>query len=175
MPVVPVVPIYPPTPNTPRHAQRGAIRPTSVTPKSVIASPPAATEADQQSATPEPTEPSATPEESSKVISPPRPPPKSWADLVRPKAPATSGDAVASTVTSGLVISKNESLVDVINNLGSGAEQYSNKIAFVEPRGLVNTGNMCYMNSVSLVYKQDLFHDLFVPGSTNSGFLCTVL
>jgi len=24
------------------------------------------------------------------------------------------------------------------------------KLAFIEPRGLVNTGNMCYMNSVSL-------------------------
>jgi ubiquitin carboxyl-terminal hydrolase 10 len=171
-----VVPIFPPTPNTPRHAQRGAVRPTSVTPKSGIASPRAATEGDQQPATPEPTEPSVTPEESSKVISPPRPPPKSWADLVRTKAPATSGDTVASsTATSGLVISKNESLVDVINNLGSDAEQYSNKIAFVEPRGLVNTGNMCYMNSVSLVDKRGLFYHSFVPGSTNSGFLCTVL
>jgi ubiquitin carboxyl-terminal hydrolase 10 len=32
--------------------------------------------------------------------------------------------------------------------LGEDVTQYSDKIAFLEPRGLVNTGNMCYMNSV---------------------------
>jgi ubiquitin carboxyl-terminal hydrolase 10 len=48
-------------------------------------------------------------------------------------------------------VSKSASLVDVLSNLGTDVEEYSNKIAFVEPRGLVNTGNMCYMNSVSFL------------------------
>lgn len=27
----------------------------------------------------------------------------------------------------------------------------SDKVAFIEPRGLINTGNMCYMNSVGRI------------------------
>jgi ubiquitin carboxyl-terminal hydrolase 10 len=45
-------------------------------------------------------------------------------------------------------VQKSESLADVLNSLGEDVTQYSDKIAFLEPRGLVNTGNMCYMNSV---------------------------
>lgn len=52
----------------------------------------------------------------------------------------------------GPAVPKNESLVDVLSSLGVGSENSGNKVAFVEPRGLVNTGNMCYMNSVSTIW-----------------------
>lgn len=92
----------------------------------------------------------ASSEEVTKPASPPRAAPKSWADLVRSKALAKSAAAsgAPSAVSNGLVKPKNESLADVLTSLGNDASQYSDKIAFLEPRGLVNTGNMCYMNSV---------------------------
>lgn len=37
---------------------------------------------------------------------------------------------------------------DVIASMATDAEFYAQNYHFIEPRGLVNTGNMCYMNSV---------------------------
>lgn len=78
----------------------------------------------------------------------PKPAPKSWADLVR-RTTASSASAAApngATLTNGAPLPKSASLADAL-------KQYSvendRKLAFLEPRGLVNTGNMCYMNSVS--------------------------
>lgn len=48
-------------------------------------------------------------------------------------------------------------MVDVLNSLGANVDQYSEKIAFLEPRGLVNTGNMCYMNSVRFRFERQDF------------------
>ncbi|KAH8704221.1 hypothetical protein BGW36DRAFT_423741 [Talaromyces proteolyticus] len=87
---------------------------------------------------------------SDKPSTPPRATPKSWADLVRSKAQSHVSEvaASASTEVGNVQSSRSESLVDVLNSLGPNVEQYGEKIAFLEPRGLVNTGNMCYMNSV---------------------------
>jgi ubiquitin carboxyl-terminal hydrolase 10 len=149
-PLVPVVPILPPSPHTPRHLPRESGRPIPLTPKS-SATPSACgdsvTEASQDGVaglTAGPSAPHGT-DEPATSVSPPRVVPKSWADLVRSKANPRSAP---STEAAGLTISKNESLVDVLNNLGPDVNQYGEKIAFLEPRGLVNTGNMCYMNSV---------------------------
>ena len=84
---------------------------------------------------------------------------------MRTKAPAGDVAPVAPSPGKGApVASKNDSLADVLNSLGPDVENYADKIAFVEPRGLVNTGNMCYMNSVSTCLA---FTDAIIPALTN--------
>lgn len=80
--------------------------------------------------------------------SPPKPSvPKSWADLVR-----TKQAKIASTAqTNGIVVPQVQSLpasASLAEALRQHAVNNSN-LSFLEPRGLVNPGNMCYMNSVS--------------------------
>lgn len=96
----------------------------------------------------------AVPEDSAKLkVETPspasKPPPKSWADLVRSKTQkssfAHSPTENASSSTSALS-SKSNSLAEVIKAFKVDEDSH---FAFLEPRGLVNTGNMCYMNSVS--------------------------
>lgn len=83
--------------------------------------------------------------------------PKSWAELLRAKnaaaapqaqtqaqPPVTSNGVVS---TNGPVTPKSNSLADVLASYSVDSEK---KVSFIEPRGLVNTGNLCYMNSVSL-------------------------
>ena len=81
-----------------------------------------------------------------------KPAPKSWADLVKrnaPKAAAhTPGLQKSEVMTNGIPLPKSAPLADALRqySVNSGA-----LLNFLEPRGLVNTGNMCYMNSVSLI------------------------
>jgi ubiquitin carboxyl-terminal hydrolase 10 len=143
-PAVPVVPVLPVIPGPVAHQRQPPKDDASrvpETPKSATASVASANETPKEDAT----------EETGKAASPPRAAPKSWADLVRAKgASRVSGPAGAHSVESnGLVMRKSESLVDVLTSLGEDVSQYSDRIAFLEPRGLINTGNMCYMNSVS--------------------------
>lgn len=142
-PTVPVVPVLPVVPSPVAHRQPLKDDASRVpgTPKSATASEISVNETEKEDAT----------EETAKAPSPPRAPPKSWADLVRAKgASRVSGPAGAHSVESnGLVMRKSESLADVLTSLGEDVSQYSDKIAFLEPKGLINTGNMCYMNSVS--------------------------
>jgi ubiquitin carboxyl-terminal hydrolase 10 len=88
-----------------------------------------------------------------KVISPPPnawAKPKAWAGLFN----ATGGTSSSSTNNGGLATvttfgkSNSESLAETLKSFN--AVSNDSKIAFLEPRGLVNTGNMCYMNSVGL-------------------------
>ncbi|KAL8952381.1 MAG: hypothetical protein Q9222_001717 [Ikaeria aurantiellina] len=76
--------------------------------------------------------------------------PKSWADLVRtnPSKQVSSTKALQtdSLGASSLQNPKVASLSEVLRTFGS--ESNNSRVAFIEPRGLVNTGNMCYMNSV---------------------------
>jgi ubiquitin carboxyl-terminal hydrolase 10 len=82
--------------------------------------------------------------------SPPKPvAPKSWAELLRAKAgpapvhaPAQAKGVVSPT---GPPAPKSNSLGDVLASFSTDSDK---KISFLEPRGLVNTGNVCYMNSV---------------------------
>ncbi|KAL9110929.1 MAG: hypothetical protein Q9227_004544 [Pyrenula ochraceoflavens] len=80
----------------------------------------------------------------------PIPPPKSWADLVRKNAPSSTITAGNSPMPlqNGLGPAKNETLSDVLNTIDGSMAESSSRIAFLQPRGLVNTGNMCYMNSI---------------------------
>lgn len=90
----------------------------------------------------------------------PAPKPTSWANLFaqkQAKAAATNGVSSASSVsgdapngTSGVAstFSKNNA-----SSLAQAIRGYKvntgGKASYIEPRGLINTGNMCYMNSVS--------------------------
>jgi ubiquitin carboxyl-terminal hydrolase 10 len=56
--------------------------------------------------------------------------------------PATNG-VVA---TNGPAVPRSNTLADVLASFSVDSEK---KVTFLEPRGLVNTGNLCYMNSVS--------------------------
>jgi ubiquitin carboxyl-terminal hydrolase 10 len=81
--------------------------------------------------------------------------PKSWAELLRAKnaaaAPQAQSQAQPPVISNGIANTngpappKSNSLSDVLASYSVEAEK---KVAFIEPRGLVNTGNLCYMNSV---------------------------
>lgn len=141
VPVVPVLPVIPSPVAHQRQPPKDDVSRAPETPKSTTASATSANETPKEDAV----------KETAKAASPPRAAPKSWADLVRAKgASRVSGPAGALSIESnGLVMRKSESLADVLTSLGEDVSQYSDKIAFLEPRGLINTGNMCYMNSVS--------------------------
>ncbi|GAM40702.1 hypothetical protein TCE0_039f13254 [Talaromyces pinophilus] len=127
--IVPVVPILPQAPVTPKQSV-SAPKPEQ-TDSSQVTGEVVSQESPEQPATPAPAA------------------PKSWADLVRAKTARAAGTAPNVPAESGnLQAPRSESLGDVLTSLGPNVDQYGEKIAFLEPRGLVNTGNLCYMNSV---------------------------
>ncbi|QSS54243.1 ubiquitin-specific protease [Histoplasma capsulatum var. duboisii H88] len=151
IPIVPIVPIIPSSPSTTKQPPTSPAKTTPTTPKRDGQVPLRPTPDGTQTTdtAPSSTESAIPTQDAPKPTPPIRAPPKSWADLVRTKAPPSAGGASPTSTGIGeLGVSKGESLLDVINHLSSNAEQYGDKIAFIEPRGLVNTGNMCYMNSV---------------------------
>lgn len=144
-PLVPVVPIVPQGPNTSRQLPHDDASRSPETPKTTIAATDTAAEAGKETV-PQPND----SQEPAKQPSPAPAAPKSWADLVRSKAVSRSAGAieVASSGPNDLMAHKSETLADALSRLGADVTQYSDRVAFLEPRGLVNTGNMCYMNSV---------------------------
>lgn len=93
-----------------------------------------------------------TDEESLKVKESVKATPKSWADLVRTTAPPKTAGAEIETNSTFKTVSgrpvKSRPLSEALSLYNVDEAKDDNKIAFLEPRGLVNTGNMCYMNSV---------------------------
>lgn len=87
-------------------------------------------------------------------ISPPqKPAPKSWADLVRTsaqKSPQKGNKAEANGIahSNGFNTSRVTSLAEVLSSYKVNEIRNDSRVTFLQPRGLVNTGNMCYMNSV---------------------------
>jgi ubiquitin carboxyl-terminal hydrolase 10 len=81
--------------------------------------------------------------------------PKLWTGLFKgPTGTTTTAtgngiQANPSALVSTSTFSKtnSESLADALRAFNASAADA--KLAFIKPRGLVNTGNMCYMNSVS--------------------------
>ena len=71
------------------------------------------------------------------------------------------------------MIAKGETLSEVLNDVNAPVEPPS-KVAFLQPRGLVNTGNMCYMNSVSLIKASESPY-IDSPGFASLDFLYTIL
>ena len=96
----------------------------------------------------------ATAEQTPKPFSPPvKAAPKSWADLVRTKVPTNTSNTnhIGHSTTPPSKesdIGTNNSLTEVLSSFSVNDSGNASKIAFLKPRGLVNTGNMCYMNSV---------------------------
>ena len=93
-----------------------------------------------------------------------REPPKSWAELLRSKNSVNPTVALTSPVVSngGTIDNANpqpsSSLPDTLRTYDVGDAE---KISFLEPRGLVNTGNMCYMNSVRVHHPCHLDFSLY--------------
>lgn len=85
----------------------------------------------------------------------PKPKPSSWASLLRPAQSSSAAVASADFDSSlnGGPMARGEALSDVLHDMN--AVDAPSKISFLQPRGLVNTGNMCYMNSVSVFRDQD--------------------
>ncbi|KAI9743983.1 MAG: hypothetical protein M1818_002717 [Claussenomyces sp. TS43310] len=80
-------------------------------------------------------------------------PPRSWANLFKGSASAVASTSDANTSdtsqpnTNGSFSKiNNESLAEALHTFSASTRDA--KLAFIEPRGLINTGNMCYMNSV---------------------------
>ena len=95
-------------------------------------------------------------DETPKVASPPvsKAAPKSWADLVRSNAPksgpTTNGIAAVGLSSANVQVqTKASPLVDVLRTYTvDKTDGDDGRLSFLQPRGLVNTGNMCYMNAV---------------------------
>ena len=88
------------------------------------------------------------------TLTPVKAAPKSWADLVRTMGQNTTARTAqapsdSAAQTNGFTPTKAGSLADALSSYSVKENNENAKIAFLEPRGLVNTGNMCYMNSVS--------------------------
>ncbi|KAI4259967.1 MAG: hypothetical protein L6R42_004281, partial [Xanthoria sp. 1 TBL-2021] len=149
---IPIVPAIPNVPLPSRPAKRASV---SVTSETIAPAPPSnadhltnamrvAVHVNQDESSTA-SDPIVTP-----TSSPAKAAPKSWADLVRAKPTnIPSGVKVmdgASLPVNGFQHPKASSLVDVLRDYDHSSQH--SRVTFVEPRGLVNTGNMCYMNSV---------------------------
>ncbi|KAM0432363.1 hypothetical protein ACHAPT_004905 [Fusarium lateritium] len=95
-------------------------------------------------------------------------PPSSWANLFAKPAAASAGKAGAANGTAadsaptnghtadGVVTATNGSVANFskanANSVAEAIQSFhvglADQLSFLEPRGLINTGNMCYMNSV---------------------------
>jgi ubiquitin carboxyl-terminal hydrolase 10 len=148
--VVPVIPALPQSPTAPRRAHRDSTISTPAA--SEVASPAEVADAtvptvavDQQ--------PVDSDVDAAPVPIAPKPKPSSWASLLRPTQSQSQsiGSADATSNTSGVPTARGETLSDVLNDMNISVDAPS-KVSFLQPRGLVNTGNMCYMNSVSLAF-----------------------
>lgn len=88
-------------------------------------------------------------EESAPVVEAPKAwtKPKAWAGLFnKPSAVSSASSELGLPSTNQ---TNAQSLADALTSFKADSTEV--KVSFIEPRGLVNTGNMCYMNSVSLI------------------------
>ena len=156
--IVPVVPVLPNIPSVSRSSKRQSV--SIVSEKGKILESPSnadhlenALEVTQRAAAGE-EEVSIDSEQTSKASSPQvKAAPKSWADLLKIKAPVTLPSTkfvsdTAGAIPNGVHISKAGSISDVLDTFSVPDGEADNRLTFLKPRGLVNTGNMCYMNSV---------------------------
>lgn len=148
IPVVPVLPKHGPKPETASQekANEDAVKPND---QDIVA------------ANPDEASPDGTNDAPAPAV---KAPPTSWANLfAKPSARApvdgsgvngangVNGDSADTNNFPGSAFSKSN-----VNSLAEAIQSYAvennGKLDFLEPRGLINTGNMCYMNSVSLLF-----------------------
>ncbi|KAK0369525.1 ubiquitin carboxyl-terminal hydrolase [Colletotrichum limetticola] len=163
-PAVPVVPVIPALPkSSPKEAKATSVSQLAEEPKQV-----ASREAKPAEAT-EGTEVAGAEQE--KLEAPPAAPakagPKSWSGLfsaaaaaAAPKAQPAANGPIAPAAANGATTNGDGAVngsaptfsAGNTNSLASAIQDFrvSNaaRVQFIEPRGLINTGNMCYMNSV---------------------------
>jgi ubiquitin carboxyl-terminal hydrolase 10 len=170
----PTIPAVPRIPIKPTKAPSAA----STTQNSVKSPAPAQQESTQNSEAAVSASDAAVGAEETPKASPPKPEaPKSWAELLRAKnAPAPAQPAATSNATvaatNGPTVPKSNTLADVLTSFSVDSEK---KVSFIEPRGLVNTGNLCYMNSVSLLCCPIIQHSNPSPDPSNASFLRSFL
>ena len=154
-PSVPLIPIVPAVPNLPLTSRRSKRASISVTSDVVNGAPSNADHLANAVETAAKVNAVESGDSVETVSSPPiKAAPKSWADLVRTMgqdstARITQANHDSAPKTDGFVPVKAGSLADALDSYSVKDSNDNAKIAFLEPRGLVNTGNMCYMNSVS--------------------------
>jgi ubiquitin carboxyl-terminal hydrolase 10 len=73
--------------------------------------------------------------------------PKTWTELFNPAATTASitKNGAQAGMPAGFGKTNAETLAEALRSFS--AVSNDSKVTFLEPRGLVNTGNMCYMNS----------------------------
>ncbi|KAK4670567.1 uncharacterized protein QC763_212900 [Podospora pseudopauciseta] len=168
LPTVPAVPVLPVIPRiAPKELQaveKTAVQQTSVAPTKDEKSTEAGEGARQVNGMGEKSETESAPAQAAPAPTPAPAKPKAWAALFA--KPSAAPSAVASTAAAPRVHT-NGNAADVstaasgaigsfpsskANSLAEALQAYRptgiDKLPFIEPRGLVNTGNMCYMNSV---------------------------
>jgi ubiquitin C-terminal hydrolase len=108
--------------------------------------------------------------------------PKLWTGLFNPAAAtitkatngARQGSGATATANASFGKTNAESLAEALHSFRAISKD--SKLSFLEPRGLVNTGNMCYMNSVSLLDLKFLQIRTNSPsGPASFGFLRAIL
>jgi ubiquitin carboxyl-terminal hydrolase 10 len=177
VPVIPAVPILPLSPKVSRQHRDSVSVISSTSPAAQVEQ--GLEEERRPSTTSVPTSDQTSPNASADTLKPASPPApqKSWADVMRsntvPKPTKTA--VTTSQIANGLGPAKNETLSDVLNTMDVTASHSAAKIAFLKPRGLVNTGNMCYMNSVCLLFCCCDPPKLIDAGVTNLGLLYSIL
>jgi ubiquitin carboxyl-terminal hydrolase 10 len=98
------------------------------------------------------------PENENQVVISSPPKPKSWAGLFHTNpsgTPNTSNGLTSTSNTDSSGSMKSGSLVEALRAFSVNSAL---RISFLEPRGLVNTGNMCYMNSVSRLHRSAKYY-----------------
>ncbi|KAH0565738.1 hypothetical protein GP486_000861 [Trichoglossum hirsutum] len=159
VPLTPAVPHLPALPKqVPREPVLAAVTASSKATEPSLTAVSSAHHADSSPAEPSTVETNTASPTSGQTPKPTSPPPKtthkSWADLVRTTTAkmvttGTSGTNSDPTKANDFDVPRVSSLADVLSSFTvDGDNEGESKVAFLEPRGLVNTGNMCYMNSV---------------------------